>query len=416
MAEDRPPPKGSEPGTRDDDSVPRHRVVWDHGPLGPPTPAAAQRPVSASSTTDRPDRANGPERHDSDPVRPPMGRGTVRMVRPNLSGRSLDWIHTAKGPDSLEERPVNSVVDMAPTTERVPQAPARPTPQSTAPPPSVVGVGYGPPPQAQGPSPGQAQGQAAGQGPYGAPPAQTAGHALARTAAMLPSPGTPMPLARPIPQPAPPRVTSRTIDPRLVMLTDPDSARAAGFRRLRDNLLTKGLPRVLAVSSASQHEGKTTCAMNLALALAEHTPARILLVDGNFFQPSLAGIFSIDEATPAAPAVDAWLAPYRFAELTPCLHVAAMVLRRGEAPPRFDKHRFDMLLDRLCRIGYDHLIIDAPAIEGSPMVSQLLGGVDGVLLAVRSGITTARELRRAIEEIPGNKAIGVALMDADPQS
>lgn len=375
MAENRPPPKGSEPATRDDDSVPRHRVVWDHGPLGPPTPAASQRPAAL-------------ERRDSDGElpRPQMGRGTVRMVRPNLSGRALDWIHAAKGPDSLEERPVDSVIVMAPTTERDPQAPARPTPQSTA---------YA-----------------------GAPLAPAPSHALARTAAMVPSPAAPMPLARPLPQPQPPppRVTSRTIDPRLVMLTEPDSARAAGFRRLRDNLIAKGLPRVLAVSSASQHDGKTTCAMNLALALAEHTPARILLVDGNFFAPSLADIFSIDETTPAALAVDAWLAPYRFAELTPCLHVAAIVLRRGEAPPRFDKQRFDMLLDRLCRVGYDHLIIDTPAIEGSAMVGQLLGGVDGVLLAVRSGVTTARELRRAIDDIPGNKALGVALMNADPKA
>src|SRR4051812_29520671 len=92
MAEDRPrPPAGSDPGQRDDDSVPRHRVVWDHGPLGP----GSQPPPPAG----------------------PPGRGTIRMIRPNLA----DLIPPA-------EKPVDSVVEMAPTTERVPQAPLPPPP------------------------------------------------------------------------------------------------------------------------------------------------------------------------------------------------------------------------------------------------------------------------------------------------
>jgi Mrp family chromosome partitioning ATPase len=395
MAEDRPPPtKDTEPRARDDDSVPQHRVVWDHGPLGPPP-----TPVPPAPEPGQPGNGGMPRR-------------TIRMVRPNMSAPALAWIHAEQRNDAPAEPPVDSVVEAAPTTARVPQAPPPPSTRAPAQPQSTLAYGR-PQPEAQQP---QAQ-----------PPRQSPSRALTQTAAMVRAPsGTPAPLAsrapqaRPGAQPQqpqqpqqPPRVTSRRIDPRLVMLTEPDSARAGSFRRLRDNLLAKGLPRVLAVSSAAPHEGKTTCAVNLALALAEHTPARLLLIDGNFFQPSLAEVFSIDERTPA-PAGDAWLAPYRLAELTPCLHVAAIVLRPGEVLPRFDKHRFDVLLDRLCRIGYDHLIIDAPALEGSPMVSQLLGGVDGVLLAVRSGQTTARALRRAVDEIAAGKAMGIALVDADP--
>lgn len=311
--------------------MPRHRVVWDHGPLGPPV----------------------------QPREEALPRATVRMVRPNLSALSSG---------TPVEAPVDSVVEMAPITARVPNAPQRP----------------------ESPQP----------------------------LAMLHIPREPDPATALAPQVPPPvvRPTLRTIDPRLVMLSSPDSVRAASFRLLRDNLLAKGLPRVLAVSSAAPHDGKTTCALNLALALAEHTPARILLMDGNFFAPSLGGIFAVDEYTPSPSVVDpVRLAPYKLAELTPSLHVAAIVVRRGEAPPRFDKQRFDVLLDLLCRVGYDHIIVDAPAIGGSPMVSQLLGGVDGVLLAVRSGRTTARALRRAVEDIPGNKGLGIALIDAEPQ-
>lgn len=329
----------------------RHRVVWDHGPLGPPV----------------------------QPREEGLPRATVRMVRPNLSALSSA---------APVEAPVDSVVEMAPITARVPNAPQRP--DSSKPLPN--------------PPPGQA-GTAEPQ-----PPTEVT--------AMLIVPREPNPATALVPLAPPPvvRPTLRTIDPRLVMLSSPDSARASSFRLLRDNLLAKGLPRVLAVSSAAPHDGKTTCALNLALALAEHTPARILLMDGNFFAPSLGSIFAVDEYTPSPSVVDpVRLAPYKLAELTPSLHVATIVVRRGEAPPRFDKQRFDVLLDLLCRVGYDHIIVDAPAIGGSPMVSQLLGGVDGVLLAVRSGRTTARELRRAVEDIPGNKGLGIALIDAEPQ-
>ena len=82
----------------------------------------------------------------------------------------------------------------------------------------------------------------------------------------------------------------------LVLKREPDSARAVSFRVLRDNLLAKRLPRVLAVSSAAKNDGKTTCALNLALSLSEG--ARVLLLDGNLIDPQLAKIFCIDESTP----------------------------------------------------------------------------------------------------------------------
>lgn len=56
------------------------------------------------------------------------------------------------------------------------------------------------------------------------------------------------------------------------LLTNPDSTRAEGFRRLQANLeyLDEDSPaRVVVVSSATQGEGKTTLCTNLALAAAE---------------------------------------------------------------------------------------------------------------------------------------------------
>lgn len=204
-------------------------------------------------------------------------------------------------------------------------------------------------------------------------------------------------------------------DPRLVLFTEPHSTRASSYRLLRDSLIAKSMPRVLAVSSAVPGDGKTTCAINLALGFSEISSTRVLLVDGNFFAPELADVFAIDRLTAIVPPDgNAWLNPYKLVEVSPGLHVAGISRAPGEPPPRFDQQRFEAMIDRLVRVSYDYIIIDTPALRGSPAVIQLVGVADATLLAVRSGTTAGRDLRRAIEQIPEKKAFGLALIDAAP--
>ena len=203
-------------------------------------------------------------------------------------------------------------------------------------------------------------------------------------------------------------------DPRLVLLLEPHSPRSASFRLLRDNVLARSAQRILAVSSGAAHEGKTTCAINLALALCEQPSTRVLLLEGNFFAPSLGGIFGIDATTPPAPHMNLpWLSPYRIAEVMRGLHVAAAVQAEGEPAPVFNSRWFDMVLGHLSGAGYDYYVIDAAALDGSPAVTQVVGAADGTLLTVRSGGTTARSFRRAAEQIPQGRALGVVLMDGE---
>jgi Mrp family chromosome partitioning ATPase len=207
----------------------------------------------------------------------------------------------------------------------------------------------------------------------------------------------------------------RVLDPRLVLLLEPDSQRSASFRLLRDNLLARKAPRIIAVSSGSVHEGKTTCAINLALALSEKPSTRVLLMEGNFFAPSLGDIFRMDATTRPDPEMNLpLLSPYRIARMMRGFHVAALVKEAGEPPPVFNSRWFDMVIDHLSGAQYDHLVIDAAALDGSPAVTQMLGVADGTLLTVRSHATTARSLRRAAEQIPEGRALGVTLMDIDP--
>lgn len=217
------------------------------------------------------------------------------------------------------------------------------------------------------------------------------------------------------PPPAPPGIVLQgNIDARLVIVKDPESARSVGFRLLRDNLLARRLPRVIAVSSALPADGKTTTAINLALALSEG--ARVLLLDGALSEPELHEIFGITDKTVPSAVHGPWAAPYRICELSPSMAIGGVVLPPGAPPARFERRWFEQLLGTLRRSHYDHIVFDTAALSTSPTVGQLISSCDGTLLAVRAGITTARALRRATEQIPDGRAIGVALVDAKPSS
>jgi Mrp family chromosome partitioning ATPase len=210
------------------------------------------------------------------------------------------------------------------------------------------------------------------------------------------------------------RWAKELFDPRLVLLLEPYSQRAASFRVLRDNLIAKNAPRIIAVSSGAAHEGKTTCAINLALAFSERPSTRVLLLEGNFYDPSLAKVFHIDATTPLAPDMSfPWLMPYRVAEVAHGFHVAAVMQSDGEPPPVFNSRWFDMVMGHLADADYDHVIIDGAALDGSAAVLQVVGLAEGTLLTVRSGNTTARTLRKAAEQIPRGRALGVTLMDGE---
>jgi Mrp family chromosome partitioning ATPase len=207
-----------------------------------------------------------------------------------------------------------------------------------------------------------------------------------------------------------------TPDPRLILHLDPDSERAAQFRVLRHHLLEHGRPQVVVVTSPKGGEGKTTVAVNLALALAECGRAKVLLAETHLRRPQLAGVFRF---------VPPWcfaeqLAAHRHQPLLPWglvdipqlwLHVGA-VNPRSEQAQLLDAPAFAIAMERLRLGGYDHIVIDAPPVFGSAEVNLLQDAADGVLLVARSKITTARELRRAVEQITSNKVLGTVLLES----
>jgi len=204
-------------------------------------------------------------------------------------------------------------------------------------------------------------------------------------------------------------------DPRLVLVTDPDSQRAAAFRVLRHHLLEAGRPQVVVVSSACAGDGKTTAAVNLALALSECGRAKVLLVETHQRRPQLASLFRFVPPWCFAEQLAAHrhqpLLPWGFVDIPQLwLHVAA-VNPRIEQSQLLDAPAFAIAMERLRLGGYDHIVIDAPPVIGSADVNLIQDAADGTLLVVRGKRTTARELRQAIDQLSPARVLGTVLME-----
>jgi len=204
-------------------------------------------------------------------------------------------------------------------------------------------------------------------------------------------------------------------DPRLVLVRAPDSPQAAAYRVLRHQLSQKGDPRCLVVTSALRGEGKTTCAVNLALALGECARARVLLVEAHLRRPRLGAVFRFEPPWCFAQQLhEHRVRPeerWSVVEVAPHgLHVMA-VDPRTEQRPLLDGPAFTLAMERMALAGYDYIVIDAPPVLDSAEVNLLQDAADGVLLTTRSRASRGRDLRKAVEQLSPGRISGVVLID-----
>ena len=204
-------------------------------------------------------------------------------------------------------------------------------------------------------------------------------------------------------------------DGRLIMVRAPDSPAAASFRVLRHRLAERGDPRVIAVTSAGPKEGKTTCAVNLALALGECGRARVLLIEANLRAPSLAPLFgfmppqcfSVQMQKHKEKPTEGWSVVEVVSEF---LHVLA-VEPSDRGRPLLDGPAFAIAIEMLSQAGYDYIVVDTPPVLGAADVNLIEDSADGVLFTAWARTTSSRTLRRAIEQLAPAKLLGVTLLD-----
>jgi capsular exopolysaccharide synthesis family protein len=198
----------------------------------------------------------------------------------------------------------------------------------------------------------------------------------------------------------------------VVMRTLPRSAMAESYRRIQTNLEFIDVdhrPRTIVVTSAVTGEGKTTTAVNLALALAERSSA-VLLIDADLRHPGVAELCGVEAGagltTVLVGPLSAEDAIVRWGELS--------VLSAGAVPPNpgqlLSSSAMRTLLGRLTE-RYEYIVIDSPPLLPTTDALGLANIADGAIVVARYRATRRNQLKDTIESLDNVNAtlLGVVL-------
>lgn len=180
------------------------------------------------------------------------------------------------------------------------------------------------------------------------------------------------------------------------------SSTAEGFRKLRTNLQFLAVdnpPRVIVVTSSMPHEGKSTTAINLALALAEAEHS-VVLVDGDLRRPSLSRYLDLVGSVGFSTVLAGSASLRDVLQKTRVDNVS--VLTSGPVPPNPSELLGSLaarkVLEEL-RAHFDYVIIDSSPLLAVTDAAILAAGADGVLLIAKFGQTKRDQLAHAVKSL-----------------
>lgn len=202
-------------------------------------------------------------------------------------------------------------------------------------------------------------------------------------------------------------------DKHLVSLTDPSSYEAEQYQVLRHIIEQRhqaGL-RVVAVTSPTLGDGKTTTAINLAGALAQAPEARVLLVDADLRHPSVAQRLRMAESQDGG-LVSAVLNRERSLWDVAGFHrrynLAVLPAGRLQGTP------YEILKSsRLARLfaearqEFDFVVVDTPPIVACPDCRLIESLVDGFTVVVAAHKTPRKLVEDALDAFTPGKVLGL---------
>lgn len=188
----------------------------------------------------------------------------------------------------------------------------------------------------------------------------------------------------------------------IILQADPLNPRSEAFRILRTNLQfldIEGGGRTFVVSSSVPAEGKSTTAVNLAIALAD-AGKRVVLIDADLRKPKVADYLGIEGGVGLTDVL------IGRAELTDVIQKwgrrTLYVLPAGKIPPNpselLGSSRMGELLDAF-GADADAVILDAPPLLPVTDAAVLTKRTSGAILVVRASRTQRAQLAGAIDAL-----------------
>jgi len=214
------------------------------------------------------------------------------------------------------------------------------------------------------------------------------------------------------PVPAFPRESEDGHHGDLVILHSPKSSASESFRGVRTGIVfssADSAPQSILVTSAGPAEGKTLCAANIAVTMAQ-AESRVLLIDCDMRKPRVHKVFDIQRAVGISSVlvgkeqIGSAIVPSGVENLD--------ILPVGPLPPNpaeivGSKH-MKQLVDSLRR-HYGRIIIDSPPVTAVTDAQVLSRIVDGVVLVIRAGDTPRPIVENGLSQL---RAVNARILGA----
>ena len=206
---------------------------------------------------------------------------------------------------------------------------------------------------------------------------------------------------------------SSELNKRRIALLQPKSYIAEQFRALRgriDAIANQRAITTISITSAFPGEGKTTCAINLAIVTSMSLGRRVLLIDCDLRRPKihpalglrpetglaevLTGASSIDEAIVSAEGVR--------------LDVLPVCDRPAIPSELLGSPEMSRLIEEVSG-RYDRVIIDTPAALGLPDAKVVSDLCDGTVMVVRADVTARSDIEAVLEILDRQRILGLLI-------
>ncbi|NER81734.1 MAG: polysaccharide biosynthesis tyrosine autokinase, partial [Leptolyngbya sp. SIO1D8] len=222
-----------------------------------------------------------------------------------------------------------------------------------------------------------------------------------------------------------PEMSSRSRQPAMALITDPNHPCNDIYERLRSNLQFSGVqmsdgkvPHTILITSTRDQEGKTTTAFNLGIASAR-VGRRTLIVEMDFRAPSRAGRLGVK------PDEQAVLEPLRYygGHLSDPIHMVPGIENLYVSPSVGPQRNPAAILDssemlrflKDVKARFDFVILDVPHLTSSNDAMLLEPKSDGMIVVSRPDFTEKPVLTTALEQVEENgdiKLLGAVINGA----
>ncbi len=204
------------------------------------------------------------------------------------------------------------------------------------------------------------------------------------------------------------------IDGHLVSLVTPTTFEAEQYRTLRhmiEELHKRADISIVACTSPSGGDGKTTTAVNLAGALAQARDAKVLLVDADLRRPAIARELTLGDSE--GPGLVGAILHRELALADAVRHrppFTFSILPAGSTVANpyelLKSPRLGELMEE-ARRQYEYVVLDTPPVVSIPDCRAIASSVDGFLLIVAAHRTPRRLVEEALNAMEPAKVIGL---------